>query len=141
MTVRNIAVFCLVLIFMSMIIYLLHHQLSEFYAQSDPMLARIKTHISPLHPVVEDLNFYEGTKSYTINKQKIFLCLRDEHGEYYDFNMLIYVSIHELGHVLCDEIGHTAKFHAIFDSLLRQAAAVEIYDPKKPIIHNYCGHS
>ena len=39
-------------------------------------------------------------------KQKVYLCLKDENNEYYNDNMLIYVALHELAHVLCDEIGH-----------------------------------
>ena len=45
------------------------------------------------------------------------MCLKDKNGKYYDDNMLNYVALHELAHVLCDEIGHTDKFYAIFDEL------------------------
>ena len=55
--------------------------------------------------------------------------------------MLMYVAIHELGHVLCDEIGHTPKFHRIFRELLEKAENLKIYDPNIPIVMNYCGHN
>jgi hypothetical protein len=139
-SMRNMVVFVLVLLFILMFVYLIYNQITEHYAQMDPMLSHIRSHLNPLHPTVENLNFYQGDKSYTINKQKIYLCLRDEQGEYYDFNMLIYVTIHELAHVLCDEIGHTEKFHQIFDSLLKKATGMGLYDSTKPIIQNYCGH-
>lgn len=131
----------LIFLFMLIIVYLVFYRVMEFFQQMDPMLARIKETLHPLHPKIESLQFYEGRKSYTINKKKIYLCLRDEHRQYYDFNMLIYVAIHEISHVLCDEIGHTPKFYDIFKELLGKAEKMQIYDSKKPIIRNYCGHT
>lgn len=130
----------LIAFFIALTSYLVYNQICEYYAQLDPILPVIREQIAPLHPVVDNIQFYEGNKSYTINKQKIYLCLRDENRNYYDFNMLIYVAIHELAHVLCDEIGHTAKFHRIFEQLLQKAAQLHIYDPEKPIVQNYCGN-
>ena len=137
---QNIVIFVLLLLFLGLIIYICVQQVHESYAQSDPMLDRLRNHLKPLHPVVEKISLYMGNKSYTINKKKVYLCLKDKNGRYYDFNMLVYVFIHELAHVLCKEIGHTAKYYEIFRSLLRKAAQMKLYDPKKPIIQNYCGH-
>lgn len=140
MVTHTIILFLILLLFFLLISFLIYNQISEYYAQLDPILPVIKNHISQLHPVVDTIQLYEGNKSYTINKQKIYLCLRDEKQNYYDFNMLLYVAIHELAHVLCDEIGHTAKFHKIFQELLQKATELRIYDPNKPIIQNYCGN-
>jgi hypothetical protein len=123
-----------------LLIYLIVIQVREYYQQKDPMLKVIKETIIPLHEKVYQVDFYEGNKSYTINKKKIYLCLKDENNEYYDFNMLIYVAIHELSHVLCDEIGHTPKFNQIFQDNLFKAEQLGIYDSNKPVISNYCGH-
>lgn len=138
--VANTLFLFMLLVFLCLTAYLIYNQIHEYYAQLDPILPVIRKHIAPLDPVVEDLQFYEGNKSYTINKQKIYLCLRDENKNYYDFNMLVYVAIHELAHVLCDEIGHTAKFHMIFEELLQKASKMGIYDPSKPIIQDYCSN-
>ena len=64
----------------------------------------------------------------------------DEDGDYYHENMLIYVILHELSHVICDEIGHTDKFHRIFDAVLEIATADGLYDPSIPVIRDYCQH-
>ena len=117
--------------------FVLRNQVKEYYEQLDPVLYKIKENLRPLHSSIDKLRFFEGKKSYTINKKKIYLCLKDENGDYYDYNMLIYVALHELSHVICDEIGHTPKFHRIFDDLLKQATDMNIYIP---IIKNYCGH-
>jgi hypothetical protein len=113
----------------------------EHHLQDDPMLYKLKHIMEPLHHEVKTLKLYKGDKSYTINKQKIYLCLRDEHGDYYPTNMLIYVLIHEFAHYLNKEdIGHTEKFHQIFDQLLDKAHELGIYNPSIPPLENYCMH-
>jgi hypothetical protein len=138
---KTILYICVIVLILLLVAYIIYSQMKEYYQQTDPMLKIIKDTLDPLHPRVKELNFYEGNKSYTINKRKIYLCLRDENEEYYEFNMLLYVAIHELSHVLCDEIGHTPKFNQIFYDQLTLAEKLGIYDSSKPIISNYCGHN
>lgn len=138
---KDICCIVLMVFLILILINVVRTRVTEYYEQMDPMLVRIKETLIPLHPCVENLKFYEGKKSYTINKKKVYLCLKDDNGEYYDFNMLIYVSIHELSHVVCDEIGHTPKFHRIFRDMLELAEQKNIYDSSIPIIKNYCGHN
>jgi len=88
-----------------------------------------------------ETRLYKGEKSYTINKQKIYLCLKDQNNEYYPFNMLIYVLAHEYAHVLATSIGHTQEFHNIFDQLLEELIEFGIYDPNQPIINDYCQYN
>tara|TARA_X000000950_G_scaffold273149_1_gene356644 strand:- start:1530 stop:1997 length:468 start_codon:yes stop_codon:yes gene_type:complete len=137
---QNIIIFILLLLFVGLIVYICVQQVQEHYAQSDPMLDKLRNHLKPLHPVVEKLALFKGNKSYTINKKKVYLCLKENNDKYYDFNMLVYVFIHEIAHVLCNEIGHTPKYYEIFRGLLKKASNMKLYDPRKPIIQNYCGH-
>lgn len=88
--------------------------------------------------IIHDLSLQGGSKSYTINKENIFLCLKDENNKYYDTNMLIYVLLHEISHTICDEIGHTKKFHLYFHELLKKAIEMKVYNPNIPVIKNYC---
>ena len=90
---------------------------------------------------LDNITIHESDSSYTINKQKIHLCLRDENNKYYEKNMLIYVLAHEIAHVLCDSVGHTEEWKQIFDNLLDCLAKEKIFDPEKPLIKNYCGHN
>lgn len=85
-----------------------------------------------------EVSLSKGNKSYTINKEDIFLCLKDENNQYYNDNMLIYVLLHEISHSICDEIGHTEKFHALFHALTRKAVELGIYDDQIPLIKDYC---
>jgi hypothetical protein len=85
-----------------------------------------------------EITLSKGKKSYTLNKEDIFICLKDENDQYYEDNMLIYVLLHEVSHSICDEIGHTEKFHRIFSTLTKKAIELKIYDDKIPLIRNYC---
>lgn len=114
--------------------------IKEQYQQSDPKLFEIKENLRKLDPRASKLRIFEDNKSYTINKKRVYLCLKDEHDDYYPINMLMYVAIHELAHVLCDEVGHTPKFQRIFKELLIKAQKIGIYDPKIPVIRDYCGY-
>ena len=122
--------------------------------QSDPNLERIRNIFEdffnqenyweyPLESlnnknVMKNISLHRGNKSYTINKKKVYICMKNEEGEYYNDNMIIYVLAHELAHVMCNEIGHTKKFHHIFESLLVKLANAGIYNPSIPIQQNYC---
>ena len=85
----------------------------------------------------------EKYTSYTINKgEKIVFCLRSKVIEnIQDMNTLMYVVIHELGHVGCPEYGHTPLFKKIFKFLLEQSIEIDIYDPIDYRINPqpYCG--
>lgn len=123
------------------LIWMITNQIKEHHLQDDPMLYTLKEVLKPVHPVISQLKLYKGDKSYTINKQKIFLCLQDNNGEYYPLNMLMYVLLHEIAHLLNDkDVGHTPAFHEKFDELLDRATELGIYNPSIPVIQNYCNH-
>ena len=90
--------------------------------------------------ILNEISLYKGEKSYTINKEDIYICLTDENDKYYNDNMLIYVLLHEISHSICDEIGHTKKFYDIFDALIEKAVSMNIYDQNIPVVKNYCMH-
>ena len=135
------------------IIWAIITQVYEHASQNDPKLHELRSIVKPVfelekyNGMLSRLNNYDifhkttlhsGKKSYTINKQKIYLCLRDKNGNYYDNNMLIYVLLHEYAHVICDEVGHTDKFWKIFEELMILATEMGIYNPSIPILQNYC---
>lgn len=88
--------------------------------------------------IQNEISLSKGKKSYTINKEEIFLCLKDENDQYYNDNMLVYVLLHEISHSVCNEIGHTKKFHKIFQAFIDKAVEMKIYDDSIPLIRNYC---
>jgi hypothetical protein len=114
----------------------------------DPKIDEIKKNLQHVyHSYTRDnkniddiISIQPSNKSYTINKSKMYLCLKDKNGNYYNTNMLMYVALHELAHVLCDEIGHTDKFHNIFNNLLDIANSLGYYSYSIPITMNYCNY-
>lgn len=103
------------------------------------LVERIRTIDPRVDVVVDQLRFFEGDKSYTIDKKYVFLCKRDKKtGEQYHNNQLVLVLIHEISHALCDEVGHTPKFEAIFEDLLEKASRAGVYDDSIPHVDGYC---
>lgn len=108
----------------------------------DPLLKKIKYDVSQLDSRLSKVLFFSSDESYTEDKNKIFLCLKDVDGKYYDYNMLIYVAIHECSHALTDviDVEHTSpQFKGMFENLLTKAYHLKIYDPNKSLVTNYCG--
>mgnify|MGYP001452279814 CR=1 FL=1 len=82
--------------------------------------------------------------SYSVNKgEKIVFCLRskDDKQELSDLNLMMFVAIHELAHVMTKSVGHTEEFWDNFRYLLKKAMKLNIYKrhdfKNKP--RSYCG--
>jgi hypothetical protein len=113
----------------------------ERFHNEEPIIARIKFDCSKLDDIIKTIDFYPADESYTEDKKRIYLCLRDENDNYYDYNMLMYVAIHECAHALTDVIDpehKTIEFKTTFQNLLQKAEKLGLYDPSKEIIENYC---
>ena len=89
--------------------------------------------LKKLHPKVNSMKWKgHSVKSFTVNKQDTYICLKNKQGEYYPRNHLTYVAIHELAHAICPSIGHTQEWSSIFEDLLIKAEKLGIYDPNIP---------
>jgi predicted metal-dependent hydrolase len=82
--------------------------------------------------------------SYSVNKgEQIVMCLRSRDGSdrLIKRNTLLYVAVHELAHLMTEEVGHTDQFWGNFRSLLEESITIGIYRKvdysKKP--ERYCG--
>jgi len=110
--------------------------------QEDDYVLSLVEKVKDIHPtvnrVIPKLKFFEGKKSYTINKTYVHICKKDEYGKLYHENQLMLVLLHEIAHTICDEIGHTNKFQNILDELLIAAERKGLYDSKIPHVPNYC---
>ena len=88
-------------------------------------------------------NITDSDTSYTVNKgEKIILCLADrENDNLYSYNLLMYVLIHELAHILNTTYGHDDNFKKTFRFILEKAIELNLYtyeDYKNNPV-NYCG--
>lgn len=81
--------------------------------------------------------------AYTINKGELMaLCLRKkDNKEFYDMEMMSFVVIHELAHVMTISEGHTPEFMENFRFILKEAENAELYEPINYSFNptNYCG--
>lgn len=88
-----------------------------------------------------------GYTSFSVNKgEKIVMCIRsrdgsEENGEIERFNTLMYVVLHEIAHLVTEEIGHTPRFWVNFRWILDEAEAAGVYAKvdysREP--EEYCG--
>lgn len=105
------------------------------------------------HPTIERLHRYNpdtlsetipGSKytSYSVNKgESIAICLRHADNTFMEWNTIIFVTLHEIAHVLTVEEQHPPIFWKNMKFLLEQAEEIELYVPidysVKP--EEYCG--
>lgn len=82
--------------------------------------------------------------SYSVNKgEELVFCLRSKYNKnvMHDFNLLMYVTLHEISHIACPEYGHTPLFKKIFAFFTKIAIEHNIYQkinfPSDPT--EYCG--
>ena len=121
---------------------LLRQQMHEFFDQKDPMLDVLKKILEPVHPIIKDLKLYKDKKAYTLNKDKIYLCLYDKDGNYYPQSTLVYVLLHEVAHMLnTKDKHHTPAFYAEFDRLLKRATELGVYNPSLKVDETYSLHN
>jgi hypothetical protein len=81
--------------------------------------------------------------AYSVNKgEELSICIREKDTEkFIDNNIILFVAIHELAHIMTPETGHTPLFWDNMKYLLEQASTSGIYHPQdysqNPV--NYCG--
>ena len=81
--------------------------------------------------------------AYSVNKgEELSLCVREKDTEkFMDDNIILFVAIHELSHIMTPETGHTPLFWNNMKYLLEKSSSLGIYNPidysKNPKM--YCG--
>ena len=85
-----------------------------------------------------------NSTSYTINKgEEIHVCLRekDDSKAIHDLNLLMFVVLHEMAHLMSDSIGHNSEFRDNFKFILKEASKINIYkiDDYSQNPMSYCG--
>jgi len=92
------------------------------------LVSNLLRRYNPNNIIENSPNNIKRETSYTVGKGKILaLCIKNKNGTYVDINTLMYVVIHELGHLAVEEIDHKNEFKQAFGFLLREAIAAGIY--------------
>ena len=92
-------------------------------------------YINQLNTRIKNVEVLESTEdsvytSYSVNKgEQIVFCLRSRNirNKLHEFNLLMYVVIHEMSHVACPEYGHTPLFKKIFAFLIQESINIGMY--------------
>jgi len=86
--------------------------------------------------VIKEIVSMEPDAAYVINKQYLSICLKNfcnsTNCDKYtldNINLLTYVGIHEMAHIMSEEIGHGKEFKNNFKFLLDYSKNLKIYDP------------
>ena len=83
--------------------------------------------------------------SYSVNKgEKVHLCLRQRQGgdeSLVNENVMVFVALHEMAHMITDSIGHEPEFWNNFGWLLKEAEKIGAYQYQDFKAHpvRYCG--
>lgn len=110
---------------------------AEAYAPGDQRLANIRRRWNGTlaeTPKDEDVAF-------SVSKDSISVCVRDEHGGLESENTCMFVLIHELAHVATDTYGHQPEFWANMRFLLELAELTGSYSYQDfdTVETSYCG--
>lgn len=92
---------------------------------------------------IRETDIDDNDTSFSLDKgEEIHLCLRNKKDfRLHEINILMFVTIHELAHLMSKSYGHNAEFNKNFIFLLRESIKVGIYNnidySRKQT--NYCG--
>ena len=80
--------------------------------------------------------------AYTVNKTKLYICLRDNSGEFEDkYNRIYFVAMHELAHIITKSVGHTDEYWNNYKMVIKTAIKHKLYTYEnyydEPV--KYCG--
>jgi hypothetical protein len=97
--------------------------------ESTDMFVRLKNDLSKLYPNISDLDMNGLVScipedSYTENKRHVSICLRNTKGQFYPYEKLLKIGIHELAHVMSkgfDPEHKTPEFINNYASLMAKA--------------------
>jgi len=121
----------------------------EIYLRENDSVEDVQKSIKLLKKRFQPDNLSESTPndkytSYSVNKgEKLVFCLRSRNNNetLVDPNIMIFVALHELSHIMTKSVGHTEEFWNNFRILLRVAIRQKIYHNldfnNKP--QDYCG--
>ncbi len=80
---------------------------------------------------IKEIGNMESDAAYVINKKNMSFCLQKRKNQLVleDLNLITYVAIHELAHIMSIETGHGPEFISNFEFLLKYSKQLIYYDP------------
>lgn len=86
---------------------------------------------------IKEIGNMENDAAYVINKKNMSFCLHESPSTHakssmtdnISLNLLTYVGIHEMAHIMSSELGHGPEFRQNFKYLLDYSKQLKYYDP------------
>ena len=104
-------------------------QLQESSNRENPAVARLVANWNR-GVTIKEIGKLESDAAYVINKQFMSFCLPDDiSSSLSKINLMTYVGIHELAHIMSNETGHGDEFIKNFEFLLNYAKQINYLDP------------
>lgn len=114
---------------------------AEAMAPEDPRLTKLRAKWKTRNQGnLTEIRYGHGDVAYSLDKDEVFVCVRNAGGQLETWNDCMYVLLHELSHVCTSEWGHTPQFWANFRWLLELAAEAGVYNYSEHADKTYCGH-
>ena len=122
----------------------MNNKKTKFDEETRKGIKRLKKNFKPNN--ISESSPGNAYTSYSINKgEKIIFCLRQKGGidsnKLVDINTMMFVAIHELGHLMTKSIGHTTEFWDNMRFLLKEGIKIGVYEKQNfndnPV--DYCG--
>lgn len=124
---------------------ILTKKLHRFIEEADDMYPgdpRISNIRSRWNGTLGEVGFGDDI-AYSVNKTKIYVCIRSPEGTIEDINSSMYVLLHEVAHIATDIYGHPPVFWKNFRWLLEVAEKLGMYEYEDFDTTNitHCGHT
>lgn len=145
MTLANVLIFVALAVLVIVVLYFTMSNSVEYYsADTDETttLNQLKTILVDIDPRFKILNIFAGNESLTINKQSIYICIKNPRDNtIYPLNLLLYIALHEIAHTMSETYSldeHNEEFQSNFGILLDKAAQKGYSLNGLKIPSNYC---
>jgi hypothetical protein len=120
----------------------LYHNKDKFPEMKDYII-QLNNNLNKDRTLIYENDPKSDLTSFSVNKgEEIALCLKSKKtGSMHNMNLMMYVTIHEMAHIACPEIGHGELFKKIFKFLCDQSIVIGIYkyDDYESNPVEYCG--
>jgi hypothetical protein len=140
MIVYVILVVVIILVF---IYYSNKEKEEQFISDTDQQIInQLKNKLYTISPELVNIPIAPGNESVTVDKKKIYICMKDATDNYYPLDTLIYVLLHEIAHIQSKSYSfgeHNKEFQQKFKELLEKAYKLNILPQNIDVVPvNYC---
>ena len=120
---RRVVDLVVLLVLLGLLVWMSYRYREPGVCTIDPVLEHLRRDMIKLEPRAAHLQWFPGDESYTEDKNKVFICLKDEHGNYYPYEQLVQVGAHELSHAMSptvDKEHKTPEFNNLHNAYRRR---------------------